>query len=195
MMQDIGYSPLEDCQGPEDLARFPITNRQDLNDLIHFEFLDADGRPVSAGQPGRVIVTDLLIRLMPFIRYEHGDWAVFEYRSLPSGQAVRVITEVIGRDSDLAVLPGGRIRSFNCFDNTMKNLDSVSQYRFVQHSSDRIEIQIACEPSYFESIRHRLVGQLVRELGAALCLEPIHVERIDPDPTGKLRTFVSEVAQ
>jgi phenylacetate-CoA ligase len=146
MMQDIGYSPLEDFQGPEDLARFPVTSRQDLNDLVHFEFLDADGRPVSAGQPGRVIVTDLPIRLMPFIRYEHGDWAVFEYRSLPSGQAVRVITEVIGRDSDLAILPGGIVRPFNTFDIIMMAYHGISQYRFVQRTQDRIEVLIACEP-------------------------------------------------
>lgn len=70
--------------------------------LIYFEFLDNEGRPVPPGVSGRVVVTDLIGKCMPFIRYDQGDFAVFEQRNDINGNAQRRLTQTIGRENEHA---------------------------------------------------------------------------------------------
>ncbi len=73
------------------------------------EVVDDDGKPVSRGQVGRVILTNLYNCTMPFIRYDIRDRA--EILSAGncdcgfSGQSIRLIE---GRDEDFFLLPDGR---------------------------------------------------------------------------------------
>jgi phenylacetate-CoA ligase len=161
--------------------------------LTYFEFLDGEERPVPPGKPGRVIVTDLIGRLMPFIRYDQGDFAVFEYRKDLDGNTQRRLTQTIGRENDYALLPDGTKRPYNDLTKILEKFGDIRQFRIVQQKRSLFQISIAANTSYFLSIHDDLMRLLQKKFPPTVSFKIAQVEKIEPDPSGKMRSFVSEV--
>ena len=75
------------------------------NQTLLVEIIDEKGELVSPGETGRVIVTSLFNKAMPFIRYELGDQATL---SKDSGD-IQKLKSVDGRINDTIKLPSGKI--------------------------------------------------------------------------------------
>jgi hypothetical protein len=87
----------------------PGSRRYAVNPFIgHAEVLDARGDPAPAGEPGRLVITDLNNRVMPFIRYDIGDAAIASNGTVG---AFPVLDGIEGRSSELIRLPDGRMLS------------------------------------------------------------------------------------
>lgn len=80
-------------------------------DSFVLEILDEDGRPVKAGEMGRAVVTGLINRMMPLIRYELGDLVVASDRRCACGRTLPMIERIEGRVKDVVVLPDGGTRT------------------------------------------------------------------------------------
>jgi phenylacetate-CoA ligase len=161
-------------------------------DLVYFEFLDAEGEPVPPGEPGRVVLTDLMGNVMPFIRYDQGDLAVFEHKGA-NGSGRRRIVQIVGRDCDLLRLPDGTQRTFQSFADIMHENVGIRQFRVVQKTPTLFHILINAAPSYLLQIEADLMGRLQARFPNTVRFEIIPVDRIEPDTSGKLRWLVSEV--
>jgi len=162
-------------------------------DLTYFEFLDEDGRPLPPGEPGRVVVTDLTGKLMPFIRYDQGDVAIFGYANDVNGNALRRLRKITGRESDYALLPDGTWCPLYVFSIVIKKYESTMQFRVVQKTQSRFQVLIVADTDYLLSIRNDLAYQLQQRFPPTVSFEIIQVERLEPDPNGKLKLLVSEV--
>jgi len=165
-----------------------------IEDCTLFEFLDEKGKPAEPGQLARVIVTDLHGGLMPFIRYEQGDLATYSLRTNEYGETVRVIDRIIGRQDDIAHLPDGRFLTYLDFYEVMDLYPGVRRFRIRQQAPDRFRIDLVASPELYRAIKDELMAKLL-----ALSPFPLHfdirlVEKIDPDPSGKRRMLVSEIA-
>ena len=161
-------------------------------DLVYFEFLDEHGEPVPPGKPGRVVLTDLMGDVMPFIRYDLRDWAVFEHASF-EGKGTRRITRIVGRDSDAVQLPDGTWRSFHIFTDIMRDYDQIVQFRVVQKTRALFHILVVADSSYLLHVEEEMRQQLQAGFPNTVHIEIIPVDRLEPDPSGKLRLLVSEV--
>lgn len=162
-------------------------------DLTYFEFLDRDEKVTASGKPGRVVVTDLTARLMPFIRYDQGDLAVFEYRDNMKDETLRRLTRIIGREDDHVCLPDGTRRPFHDFYEVIDKYQDIVQFRVIQRRRNLFQILIVADTDYFLSIQSGLARQLEDKFPPSVSFESIQVDQIDPDPSGKIRMFVSEV--
>jgi phenylacetate-CoA ligase len=163
-------------------------------DLTYFEFLDEEGKPVSPGRPARVVVTDLIGKLEPLIRYDIGDLAVLEDGAggFNDGSARR-ITRVIGREEDYVLLPDGTRRSAHDFYEIINRYEDIAQFRIVQRAQDLFLVSIVADTACFLNVRDSLLGLLKRKFPPTVSFDIVRKERIDPDPGGKLSRFVSEV--
>jgi phenylacetate-CoA ligase len=161
--------------------------------LTYFEFLDEEEKPVPPGKPGRVIVTDLIGKLMPFIRYDQGDFAAFEYGKDLNGNTQRRLTQTIGRENDYALLPDGTKRPYNDLVKIVDKFEDIRQFRIVQQKRSLFQILIVADTSYFLSIHDDLMRLLQRKFPPNVSFKIAQVEKIEPDPSGKMRAFVSEV--
>lgn len=171
----------------------PEHNGLHLNeDLTYFEFLDIDGNPVPPGRPGRVVVTDLTGKLMPFIRYDQGDQVVFEYGDDVNGNPIRKLSQIIGREDDFVLLPDGTQRSAFYLFKVIYKYEGIVQFRVVQRTRSSFDILIVADTSYFLSIRGELMQRLQQNFPPTVSFEIVQVDEILPDPTGKIRTLVSE---
>lgn len=162
-------------------------------DLIYFEFLDKAGKPVSPGQQGRIVMTDLSRTLMPFIRYDQGDLIVFQNREDKYGDMVRRIVQIVGRDEDYLVMPDGTQRAFHDFYEIMHNYHDIKQFRIVQKKYDLFRILIVADSDYFHSIQDDLKERFQNTFLLPVTFEFVNVEHLAPDPSGKFKRIISEI--
>jgi phenylacetate-CoA ligase len=162
-------------------------------DLTYFEFLDDDGRPVEPGQPGRVVVTDLAATMMPFIRYEHGDVAVFDIHTDETGAAWRRIRRIVGRDNDVVILADGRRLPAENIYKAVHAFEGIRQFRIIQETTDRFRVQVAADQDYIASNKAAMIASIERAVPARIQIAIETVAGIGPDPAGKTRTFISHV--
>ncbi len=128
---------------------------------------------------------------MPFIRYAQSDLAVYRDPEARDGQVERRIVRIEGRDDDYVLLPDGRRGSFDAIYSIVDEYMGITQYRLVQETRTRFRIQLSGNPDYLSSIREELTRRLAQTL-ECIRFDVVPVERIDPDPSGKIRLFVSE---
>jgi phenylacetate-CoA ligase len=171
----------------------PLRNGLRLcEDLTFFEFLDDQDKPVPPGTVGRVIVTDLMGKIMPFIRYDQQDRAVFHEKADPEGYSRRMLTRIVGRDDDYVLLPDGRRCTFDSIYEVIDEYHGIRQFRVIQRSRDLFHILIAADISYLSGIRGELARRLEQAFVPGVRYEVVSVDRIDADPNGKTRIFISE---
>lgn len=116
----LGQSVLD---GPGTMFRLNRAN-------CKIELLDLDSdEPVSMGQPGRVVVTDMTNRAMPMIRYDIGDVAVC-LEALPNGEPL-VIRLLDSRHIDMIHDTSGRIVPM-VVPHQIWTLPSLRQLQFIQ---------------------------------------------------------------
>lgn len=75
------------------------------NETLFIEILDNENQPVEPGKEGRIVITSLYNKAMPFIRYDLGDIAVISENT--SGK-YQVLKQLVGRTNDFAILPSGK---------------------------------------------------------------------------------------
>ena len=84
-----------------------------LEDLVVVEVVDQRGRPVAPGVPGhKVLLTSLVNRVQPLLRYELTDSVTVAEGANPLGLPYARIAAVDGRSDDIVTLPapgGGRV--------------------------------------------------------------------------------------
>lgn len=162
-------------------------------DLTYFEFLDDHGEPVSPGESGRVVVTDLVSMTMPFIRYDQGDRAVFEEAEGGRGYKVRKIVRILGRNDDKMVFKDGKIEPVTALNNFMDTYEGIVQYRVVQDMPDFWQVSVAADKQYFDRIEQTLLHALKGRFPQISRFEIQRLDRIEVDSSGKIRTFVSKI--
>jgi phenylacetate-CoA ligase len=77
---------------------------------LHVEIMRG-GMPAKIGEEGEIVVTDLLNRAMPLIRYRIGDVAAWEDGVCPCGRGLPRIRRLMGRATDFLVGRDGRLVS------------------------------------------------------------------------------------
>ena len=72
-------------------------------DGVYVEVLRPDGSPARAGEVGMVVVTDLVNRAMPIIRYQVGDTAALASGQCRCGRGLPLLDSIAGRVADYVV--------------------------------------------------------------------------------------------
>ena len=191
-------TPLVESFGSEEMGTMAHETRNSEGQIICedttiIEFLDDNNKPVGPDEPGRVVVTDLTNRLNPFIRYDHGDYAIYRYNILSDGSKQKVIKKILGRECDYVILPDGTHRLYYDFYDIISRFNGIRQCRIVQKSSYLVHMEIAAEKEYLSQITPDLLRRVVAAFPDEIEFIIVHKDAISPDPSGKIRMFITEV--
>src|SRR6185436_11340307 len=97
------------------------------------EILREDGTPAGPGETGAVVVTDLLNRAMPFIRYRMEDMAEAAAQKCSCGRGLPTLRRVVGRIADfLKRRDGSRVAGISLIENTLTKIPGIDQMQIVQ---------------------------------------------------------------
>lgn len=104
-------------------------------ELIVCEFLDAQGQPVDAGQPGELTITTLGVEGMPLVRFRTGDICTHYEAPCSCGRTTLRIGTIIGRKGQMIKYKGTTFYPPALFD-ILDALPWVSDYVVETYTND-----------------------------------------------------------
>ncbi|MBI1852922.1 MAG: phenylacetate--CoA ligase family protein [Planctomycetes bacterium] len=163
---------------------------------LHVEIVDDAGLPVAPGETGRVLVTTLLRRTMPLIRYEIGDLAVARSAGdeCPCGRGLPRIGPIRGRTSDVIRGPSGRLLHGEFFTHLFYDIPGVRRFQVVQEDARRLVVSVVSDAEAPAGVGALLRRRILQEGDPLFDVEVRAVDSIVPGPTGKFRFTFSRLS-
>ena len=115
-------------------------------ELLIFEIVDEQGRPLPAGQFGELTITTLGVAGMPLLRYRTGDICTYDDAPCACGRTTRRLGPIVGRQQQLLKYKGTSIYPQAIF-NVLHTVPEVAAYVVEASTSDldtdELEISVA----------------------------------------------------
>ena len=147
-----------------------------------------DGTPAPPGETGRILVTDLTNRVMPFINYETGDWGAAG-PPCPCGRGFPTLTGIEGRGCEFIRLPSGGIVSPGSLGVFVMRPGGahphILEFQAVQKAPGSIELLIVPAGSYSPGTSDLIAREIEALMGPGMSVTVTFVDRIEPEPSGK----------
>ncbi len=161
----------------------------------HRLHVNVAGAHLETAADGRLLVTDLLNRGLPLLRYEIGDLGALDPAPCPCGDPRPVLGRLEGRLLDVFLLPSGRRVPGVVPDPRGLQRDAlgIDDARLIQNESAAIDVEYVAAPNFrpehLEAWRRELDGFFFHEL----TLRFHRVERLPVEPNGKVRRCLYRV--
>jgi len=160
---------------------------------IVVEIIDDDGRVLPNGHSGEIVVTHLASADFPFIRYRTGDIATISTQSCPCGRGLPMLEAIDGRSTDFVVAQDGTKMHGLALIYILRELESVSEFKIVQHSLERIDVDVVCD-NYDDALIQDIGRGFRARLGEGVNVTVNNVPAIESEKSGKFRYVISHVS-
>lgn len=164
------------------------------NETQYIELLNDDNVAVKDGEEGRVIVTSLYNKAMPFIRYELGDRMILKPETK---NGYRMIEKVTGRTNDIVLLPSGKRSPGLTFYYISKSLleggGFMKEFIIRQKSTLHFHYEYVAEREINEEEKMKIVEAMNQYLEPGLQVTYERKNKIERTKAGKLKHFFSEL--
>ncbi len=182
--EELGV-PVLDEYSSEEATRIalelPCGHYHVCEDTVHLDVLDPETMQLQApGQPGLVVVTNLLNEVMPFIRYVQGDYVTRPAEPAPCSIGWSQLASLDGRANDSFRNREGRsVPAGSILDVTYRWMYdagvNMREFELVQEAPDRVRARFVPDGAVAQARLRDSVRYLEDLLG--LCLEhPVRVE-------------------
>ncbi|WP_419663480.1 putative adenylyltransferase [Desulfosarcina variabilis str. Montpellier] len=198
-IEQVFHVPVTDRYGCEEVSL--IGCECEHHDGMHMniehliiEFIKEDGSIATAGEPGQIVVTDLMNKAMPFIRYKVEDIGVPLDRKCSCGRGLPLMKNVVGRVADFLVKKDGtRVAGVSLIENTLTKWPGIDQMQIIQETIDAIHIKIVPGGSYSDEVRFNLIDYFKRLFDADTHIQIEVINEIMPERSGKFRFSICKV--
>lgn len=161
---------------------------------LFIEFLREDGSYTSPGEPGKIIVTDLMNRVMPFIRYQVEDIGVPLDRKCSCGRGLPLIDKVTGRIADFLIKKDGtRVAGISLIENTLTKIPGIEQMQIVQEALDVINLNVVQGEDFNKNRQEELINYFKKLFGPEMDIAIRYAKEIKPERSGKYRFSICKI--
>ena len=161
---------------------------------VMIELLDDDGRPVEAGELGRVVATTLENYLAPLIRYDLNDYALAVEGNCSCGRTLPIIGKVVGRSINLFRLKNGELfLPWRLYDH-LEGLDTVRQLQLVQRALDHFIVRFVRDEPLAPEAEEKIRKDIADSLGGGVTVSLERVDEIARTKRGKFMAALCEIA-
>ena len=161
-------------------------------DLCHVRVVGQGGRDLGDGEPGQVVVSNLVNRATVLLNYPLGDLAAFAPGPCPCGRTQRLLSELEGRVEDVLPLADGRFVHPRAVWQALKGDRSVLQYQLTQHELRRFSLRlVAADDAAFDRAATRARRELAALLGSDARIDIDRQAELDRRAGGKFRAVRS----
>lgn len=158
------------------------------------EVVDDQGRPVPDGEPGEIIVTDLLNRAQPMIRYRLGDVGIIDPEPCACGRPFPVLKSLLGRSNDVIRTPEGLVSIYS-FASAFSAHQAIRQYQIHQLPDYSLLLKVVpSSPGVTMDDLSGALADLSHEFSGTL---PVSAELVPliPHIRGKQKSVVSHLPE
>lgn len=155
------------------------------------DFVDEAGNPVSAGNPGNLLLTRLDAGPMPLIRYQVGDVATASGSETCScGRMWEILDSIQGRSADIILTPTGNRLIVHFFTGILEHFSEIEAFQVLQERRDSIILRIVPTDRWTGASESAIIAAL-QDKGAGLDIRVEKVKTIPLSPGGKRRFVIS----
>ena len=122
---------------------------------VYLELLDDKNNPVKEGEIGNVVVTRLDNKHMPLIRYKLGDLAIMlPKEKYPINRKFNfpLIEKVIGRNTDVVILPDNRKLIVHSFTGIFEYIPEIKQFKIIQKNRKSMTVQFIPDDNFTKEV-------------------------------------------
>lgn len=149
---------------------------------------------VEVDPEGRLLLTPLMNRAMPLIRYRNEDVVDLGGAGCPCGRGLPRITRVVGRRTDIIRSPGGRAIHGEFFTHLFYGVPGIREFQVVQKTLSDLLVRVAADDAFTAAHRARIEAAIVAHGDAGFRVAWERVATIPRGPSGKHRFTLSELA-
>jgi len=167
-----------------------------MSPCVYLEILNDQGEEVQDGEMGHVVVTSLIAKSMPLIRYKLGDLAIKLPKSkYPADRDLKlpILEKVVGRETDLVLTPNGHKMIVHSFTGIFNKYPSILQFCVIQSELEKIEIQYIPTDEFQKDHLIQIETKILDFLKDDLKIDFKEVDFIPPTKSGKPQIIISEL--
>lgn len=154
------------------------------------EVLRPDGEPAAVGEVGELVLTNLMNRAMPLIRYRIRDTGTMGEGKCPCGRETPILTSLTGRINDFIVTRDGKkIRPYRVFANS----ENVKEAQFYQEEPGSVVVRIVPRQSFGPKDENLIMEELRLRLGNEMKIQFQMVDEIPRARSGKFQHIISKI--
>jgi phenylacetate-CoA ligase len=162
------------------------------SDLYPVRIVDRSGKEVEPGQPGEVVLSNLVNRATVLLNYRLGDLASASPTPCPCGRAFPLISSPVGRADQISVLPDGSEVHPILFHDICLAVPGILQYQVRQIQPAVFRISLVAPPETDRKETEGRIRELVRtRLGEGVTAEVRFVEELERTSGGKTLAVIS----
>jgi len=158
------------------------------------ETIDPQTLAPTAGE-GELVVTSLISRVMPVIRYRTGDIVTLSHEPCACGRSLGRIAISGGRIADFIVTSRGTWIVGYAFIYICRSVPGIVKFQVVQETMGEIGVRLVTDDHFPADGIERVTNKVRARLASD---DAIHVELVDdirPAPSGKYRPVIGKVAE
>lgn len=180
-------------------TRCPEGGRYHIHSEYYFiEIVDEEGQDCKPGESGRLLVTSLINRAMPLLRYDTGDIATASDGPCSCGRTLPTFFDIKGRYRRIAGLPPGTWDYWCSIQGALSQMPKelampLSRYQLHQFKDGTFELRLQTkgdlQKAFYDKVKYWWENTEEKE---SLELNILIVDEIPRGPGIKLENFTSD---
>ena len=172
-----------------------LKNKWQINsEDLFVEILDENNNSLPFGEEGKIVITSLYNKAHPFIRYELGDIGILSKESTPHKL---ILEKLIGRTSDIAILPSGKKAAGLTFYYITKSIieddGNVKEFIIEQLTLNTFKVSYTSIKTISEEKIQAINNAFIKYLESELVVTYERKDDLKRSKSGKLKQFISYV--
>jgi phenylacetate-CoA ligase len=161
---------------------------------VYVEILRRDGSAAAPGEEGQIVVTDLVNRGMPLLRYAIEDMGVWAGRRCECGRALPLIERLVGRVADfLKRRDGSLVAGVSLVEKTVTAIAGLEQLQIVQSGMLDFDLNLVRSREYTPASAEALQQVLREVFGNDIKIAVHAMDRIPQERNSKYRFAICKV--
>jgi phenylacetate-CoA ligase len=163
-------------------------------DLCPVRILDPEARELPPGEPGDVVVSNLVNRGTVLLNYRVGDLAARLPEPCACGRALPMLSEVHGRRTEWLQSRSGSPVHPQTFRNILRSVDGIRRFQLVQEQPGHVRVVVVVAPDAArEPIRTRILDD-VQRLDASIQADVEFADSLPRTQGGKVLAVLTHEA-
>lgn len=190
--------PVYNEYGASELDLIAFSNKENKwivsSESVYIEIVDDNGKNLKNGAVGRIILTSLHNKAMPFIRYEIGDLGSIEECSVTKQTYLSTLN---GRLNDMIYLPSGKIvpgfTLYYVIRQILENCGIINEYLIKQVKLNSFIVEIVSKQPISVTHSEIIISTMEQYLEPNLSIDVVNVDSIVRTKSGKFKHFISHL--
>ena len=163
-------------------------------DHVIVEFLRDDGTQAAPGEEANIIVTELINRGMPLIRYRVEDMGMSSARNCACGRSLPLMEKVVGRRADFLKRPDGSlVAGVSLVERTLTAIPGIEQMQLIQNQANEIQAKLVTDDQWSQNSEAALRHELQSVFGGQVKIDITQVAKLDQTGAGKYRFAICNI--